>query len=208
MAESTNEEGIDDGNHNDIERLVGETDPAALVACIYQIGLNWASFEMRISSPVIPFVSNPQFILPEQLSEAHDMEFVYPIYDHGDRLCTSKALDTFVTGRSMCKLYYTIEKMLAVLIDRLKSGGIDTETEVLVSFEGHPLAQRKAFESIINLNYNVIVTNFDPSAWGENYLEVVKRLASKGYGYPPEAPRDNYRQVKQQRGPAKGTPNQ
>jgi hypothetical protein len=39
----------------------------------------------------------------------------------------------------------------------------------------------------------VAMTNFDPGPWGERYLEMVKRLADKGYGYPPESPRDIYR---------------
>ena len=89
-----------------------------------------------------------------------------------------------------------------MLVKRLQDEGIDGGTEVQVTFEGHLLAQRKAFESIINLNYNVVVTNFDPGTWGERYLEIVKRLADRGYGYPSEAPRDVYKLSK--RGPAPG----
>ena len=96
-------------------------------------------------------------------------------------------------GMSMCKLFFTIEKMINILISRLKSGGVSQETEVQVAFGGHEIAQRKAFESIINLSYNVVVTNFEPGEWGERYLENVKRMASK-YGYPPEAPRETYKQ--------------
>jgi hypothetical protein len=80
------------------------------------------------------------------------------------------------------------------LVERLKAGGVATDTEVQIAFGGHELAQRKGFESIINLSYNVVVTNFDPGPWGERYLQIVKRLADKGYGYPPESPRDTYRQ--------------
>ncbi len=87
----------------------------------------------------------------------------------------------------------TIEKMIFLLVERLKSSGIGENTEVQVSFAGHELCQRKAFESIINLSYNIIVTNFDPGVWGEKYLETVKKMAEKGYGYPPEAPRDIFR---------------
>ena len=94
----------------------------------------------------------------------------------------------------MCKLYYTIEKMIFLLVERLKTGGVAAETEVQVAFGGHELAQRKGFESIINLSYNVVVTNFDPGVWGDHYLKMAKRLADKGYGYPSEAPRDTYRQ--------------
>ena len=99
----------------------------------------------------------------------------------------------YSAGMSMCKLFYTIEKMIYLLIERLKTSGVDAETEVQVAFGGHEIAQRKAFESIINLTYNVVATNFDPGVWGERYLQTVKRLADKGYGYPSEAPRDNFR---------------
>ena len=40
----------------------------------------------------------------------------------------------------------------------------------------------------------MIVTNFEPGDWGEHYLEVVKRLSDRGYGYPKETPRENFRQ--------------
>ena len=99
----------------------------------------------------------------------------------------------FIAGLSMCKLFYTIEKMIFLLVERLKEGGTDKETEVEVAFDGHEVAQRKCFDSVINLNYNVVVTNFDPGLWGERYLATTKRLAELGYGYPPEAPRDVYR---------------
>jgi hypothetical protein len=40
----------------------------------------------------------------------------------------------------------------------------------------------------------VVVTNFDPGAWGEQYLQTVKRIADKGFGYPSETPRQPYKQ--------------
>ena len=83
--------------------------------------------------------------------------------------------------------------MIFLLVERLKSGGVSTEAEVQIAFGGHELAQRKGFESVINLVHNVVVTNFEPGRWGERYLEIVKRLSEKGYGYPSEAPRDVYR---------------
>jgi hypothetical protein len=98
----------------------------------------------------------------------------------------------FSVGMSNCKLFFTIEKIIFLLIERLKAAGINQETEVQVAFSGHQLPQRKAFESIINLSYNVVVTNFDPGSWGERYLKSVKDIAGKGYGYPAEAPRTPY----------------
>lgn len=153
----------------------------------------WASFELYVISPSIPGITPPVVIPPEPLDSGTGFEFVYPIHDYGFKLAASKADDMLTAGMSMCKLYYTIEKIIFLLIDRLKSGGISTDTEVQVSFAGFVLAQRKAFESIINLSYNVVVTNFEPGNWGEKYLQTIKRLADKGYGYPPGAPRDIFR---------------
>lgn len=171
-----------------------EDDPIALVEKVYQLWWNWADFQLFIINPTIEVISPPLLIPPEPLPDSHELEFVFNIYDHGYKLCTSKGAEMYSAGMSMCKLYYTIEKMIFILVERLKSGGVGTDTEVQVAFGGHELAQRKGFESIINLSYNVVVTNFDPGTWGEKYLQIVKRLADKGYGYPPEAPRDTYRQ--------------
>ncbi len=170
-----------------------EDDPVSLIEKVYQLWWNWADFSIYIISPTIEVISPPLLITPQPLPDSQELEFVYNIYDHGYKLCTSKGAEMYTAGMSMCKLYYTIEKMIFILVERLKSGGVDTDTEVQVAFSGHELAQRKGFESVINLSYNVVVTNFDPGVWGEKYLQVVKRLANKGYGYPAEAPRDSYR---------------
>ena len=161
----------------------------------YTLGWRWADFQLYVISPDIPPITPPVIIPPEPLLEGTGLEFVYPIHDYGFKLATSKADDMVSAGMSMCKLFYTIEKMVYLLVERLKSGGISTETEVEVAFVGFVLAQRKGFESIVNLSYNVVVTNFEPGEWGDNYLETVKRLAEKGYGYPPESPRDSYRHL-------------
>ena len=168
-------------------------DPVSILEKVYLLWGHWADFHLFVISPTIDTISPPLIIPPERLPDSDELEFVYTIHDHGYKLSTSKAEDMYSSGMSMCKLYYTIEKMIFLLIERMKSGGISSETEVQVAFGGHELAQRKAFESIINLNYNVVVTNFDPGAWGERYLQTVKRLADKGYGYPSESPRTSYR---------------
>lgn len=178
---------------DDERQLMLTDDAVTIVEKIYQIWWHWAEFQLFIITPTIDVISPPLIIPPERLENSDELEFVYPIIDHGSKLCSSKTDEMYSAGMSMCKLYYTIEKMIFLLIERLKSGGISTETEVQVAFGGHELAQRKGFESIINLSYNVVVTNFDPGAWGERYLQTVKRLADKGYGYPSEAPRDIYR---------------
>lgn len=169
-------------------------DPVSLAERVYQMWWHWADFQLHIISPHIESFSPPVLIEPEVINN-DEREFVYTIHDTGAALSTSKAEDMFLAGKSMCKLYYTIEKMINILIDRLKAGGVDTETEVQIAFGGHQLGQRKGFESIINLNYNVVVTNFDPGPWGEIYLQSVKRIADKGFGYPSETPRQPYKQL-------------
>ena len=196
MSEPENEEkpGIKETTL-DFRKLAIEEDlnnPITIVERVYQIWWHWADFHLFISSPHIERISPPIIIEPEQIPGSDEFEFVYSIHDSGYKLSTSKGEEMYSAGMSMCKLFYTIEKMINILVSRLKSGGVSTETEVQIAFGGHELAQRKAFESIINLSYNVVVTNFDPGEWGERYLENVKRMAEK-YGYPPEAPRDNYK---------------
>lgn len=179
-------------------------DPLHRIESVYNIWWRWADFELSVVSPTIQPILPPVIILPECQPGFSVPEFVYPIYDFGYKLTTSKGQDMYTAGMSMCKLFYTIEKMIYLLVERLKTGGIDMETEVQVAFGGHEIAQRKAFESVINLLYNVVVTNFDPGTWGERYLQTVKRLADKGYGYPPETPREVFRQSHGSRTPSVG----
>ncbi|MFT4059037.1 MAG: virulence factor [Legionella sp.] len=204
MADASDIEHPDYPTENSLElrKLEMEADlndPITLVERVYQIWWHWADFHLYIVSPTIPIIHPPLIIKPELISGTHEYEFVYDIHDAGSKLSTSKAGDMLCAGMSMYKLYMTIEKMIFILVERLKSGGINTETEVQVAFGGHLLAQRKAFESIINLAYNVVVTNFDPGSWGERYLQIVKQNAER-FGYPPEAPRAAFKQPHQSPG--------
>lgn len=173
------------------------------VAGVFLLWWHWAYFEITVTSPNLPIYNPPKVIHPERVSGANDYEFVYEISDFGYKLGTSKGEEMYSAGMSMCKMFYTIEKMIYILVKRIKDEGISTETEVQVTFDGHLLAQRKAFESIINLSYNVVVTNFDPGLWGERYLDIVKRLSERGYGYPSEAPREIYKIPKRSTSPSK-----
>ena len=199
MADSENKENPGFAEVSfDVRKLEVANDlnnPITLVERVYQIWWHWADFHLYITSPHIESISPPIIIKPEHIPGSNDLEFVYDIQDSGHKLSTSKSEDMFKAGMSMCKLFYTIEKMIYILVERLKSGGVSPEDEVQVAFGGHEIAQRKAFESIINLSYNVVVTNFDPAQWGERYLQTVKRIADKGYGYPAEAPRETYKQL-------------
>ncbi|HHF7372810.1 hypothetical protein [Legionella bozemanae] len=192
-----NFELLDNESSIDFRKLQMEedlNDPVTLVERVYQIWWHWADFELYIVAPTIDIISPAIILKPELIPGTNEFEFVYPILDAGSKLSTSKSEEMLSAGMSMYKLYMTIEKMIYILVERLKEGGIDKETEVQVAFGGHLLPQRKAFESIINLPYNVVVTNFDPGAWGERYLQIVKQNADK-YGYPAESPRDTFRQL-------------
>lgn len=166
-------------------------DPSKLMERVYELWRRWADFHLEIVSPEF-LPHSPVVIEPATISGTNEKEPVYPIVDYGNRLSTSKALDMYSAGMSMYKMYMTIEKIIALLVEKMKERGI-TDDEVQVSFQGFDLCERKAFESIINLPYNVVVTNFDPGVWGENFLKNIKVMAEKGYGYPPEAPRDSYK---------------
>ena len=197
MAEPENDvPGIEESGLDYRKMMMAEdlNNPITLAERVYHLWWNWADFHLYVVSPHISSISPPVIIHPEMIADSGEMEFVYDIHDSGSKLSTSKSDEMFSAGMSMCKLFFTIEKMIYILIERLKSGGIDPATEVQVAFAGHELAQRKAFESIINLRENLVVTNFDPGSWGEQYLLNVKRIAEKGYGYPPESPRTTYRQ--------------
>ncbi len=173
--------------------LQSAIDPSQLKSNAHFLWWRWADFHLYIDTPDIERVVPPLVITPESIDDSDQLEFVYTIFDHGNQMSTSKGEEMFTAGLSMCKLYYTIEKMIYLLVERLKSGGTSTDEEVRVSFGGHLLPQCKAFEVIINLDYNVVVTNFEPGAWGDRYLATIKRLAEKGYPYPDSSPRDVYR---------------
>lgn len=197
MAEPLDTSGpLDDNLTNEQLQVLQEEQDSNLLAQVekvYQLWWHWADFHLFIITPSFDIIEPPVVVPAEPLPGSHELEFVYPIHDYGFKFSVSKAQDMYNAGQSMCKLFYTIEKIIFLMIERLKAGGVTTETEVQIAFGGHELAQRKGFESIINLSYNVVITNFDPGEWGERYLQIAKRLADKGYGYPPESPRDTYK---------------
>ena len=175
--------------------LMLSDDPISLITKVYQLWWHWADIQLFIVSPTMASISPPHLILPQALEGSMEFEFVYPIHDYGYMLASSKAIDMYNAGMSMCRLHYTIEKMVVILMERLQASGIggdDLSSEVQVALNGHELAKRKAFEVIMNLKHNVVITNFNPVEWGDRFLETVKRMA-KDYGYLSEAPRDTYR---------------
>lgn len=193
--QATEPQQVVDIPHWDV--AVSDDDPMAIMQRVHQLWWRWADFSLFVVHPSLTVITPPRVIHPRKIAESEESEFVYPIHDHGYKLMTSKASEMYSAGLSMCRLYFTIEKMIYLLIERLKAetgdggeGKTALDSEVQIAFSGFDGAQRKAFESIINLPYNVIVTNFEPGEWGERYLEIVRRLADKGYGFPAESPRN------------------
>jgi len=180
----------DDSNDFSLNISLDETAFAKTMTYLRQ---TWSYLEIRVEHEAFIFQENATVIQPQPLVEdPSQYEFVYPIFDHGDRLLTSKEL---ASGSCMMKMYYTIDKMVNILYEKYVSaggrdGGID---EFKIYLDGETLSIRKAFEVIINIPDNWLVMNFEPGNWGSNYLNTLQKLYDKGYNYPEAAPRDYYR---------------
>ena len=171
----------------------------ALKKGIEYLKQSYAYLEIRIDDARFSLNQEPIIINPAPLAdEPNVLEFVYTIYDYGDRLMTSKHSDEQIEDLSMIKMYYTIEKMISVMYEKLEKAGTeggqdDSERELLFFLDGHILCMRKAFEVIINLPQNWVVMNFDPGDWGNHYLATLQRLRDMNFDYPPPAPRYSYK---------------
>jgi len=160
-----------------------------------------AYIEIRVEDEAFVLKEEPVIFAPLGVDgNPEEAEFVYPIYDFGDRLIASKGTESLFGGQSMIKMFYTIDKMISIWYEKIKqkdeSGGKKGKGgsgEVKVYLDGFELCLRKAFEVIINLADNWIVMNYDPGEWGNRYLDILQKLNEKGYSYPPPAPRDYYR---------------
>lgn len=156
-----------------------------------------AFIEIRVPQDILSFSEKPVIHQPQALLEdSKQFEFVYSILDYGNCLMTSKVMEHLFSGQSMLKMYYTIDKMVSILHQKIKNKEDETgETfpEISVELWGYELCLRKAFEVIINLPDNWIITNYEPGDWGNHYLDILQKLAEKGFPYPPPAPRDYYR---------------
>jgi hypothetical protein len=171
--------------------ILGDNTPKENSANILNIVRSWGEFVMVMIYPALPAFEKPKLLLPEDLGDG-EFEFVYPIYDRGTSLATSKAQDVFCND-GLCKVNFTIEKMIDIFYQRIKQQNIDEGRSLEMLFYGLPELQRKAFESLINLEFNVVVNNFEPGEWGDNYIDMVRKMEEQGYGYPSKSPRKNYR---------------
>lgn len=167
---------------------MSETD---ILDYLYHLKMIWADFHLYIVEPLIDIVIPDRIINPKVFPDG-EIENVFVIHDEGFRLSTSRGAEGIALGHSLLKYYNTIEKMIAILVKRIDEGGFSKETEIRVAFYGHELGQRKAFESVLNLEHNVVVTNFDGGEWADRLMNMVLTLADRGFGLPPSSPRKSY----------------
>jgi len=173
--------------------LIKEFDEISLSKAIAYLNQARAFFEIRIEHEHFKLQDEPNIILPAPLEDDPNLlEHVYSIYDYGDRLVTAKQSEAEINQQSMLKMYYTIEKMIAIWNEKIHSANASSD-ELFFYIDGHVFCLRKAFEVIINLTDNWLIMNFDPGEWGNNYLATLQRLRKKDFSYPPPAPRDVYR---------------
>jgi|GEM_PF-3784171 len=168
-----------------------DKDTDLLPEYLYYLWTVWADFHLYIVLPYVPANHPPVLIKPEYDQKNRQYENVYPIVDHGYSFSTSRG-EEMVTGASaMGKLYNTIKKMIVLMTERLKQhqgneGEGESAFEPKVAIFGHELGKRKAFSLILNLEANVIVTNFEPGEWGERFMKNIREMVEQGYGYPKD----------------------
>ena len=167
-------------------------DPLLIMDRFYHLWREWADFHIYMIEPIVS-ATQPVMIEPALLEDSGAVEFVYPIQDAGNRLSTSKGVEMYTAGMSMSRLFNTIEKMFAILIERLEAQGATVDTDIRIAFGGHQIAQRKGFEVSLNLEHQVIVVNFDEEDWPKRHIAVLKNLVKKGFKAPTKAPRYSFR---------------
>lgn len=165
-------------------------DEILLLKDVYYLWILWADFHVYITSPYFPPKFPATIIEPEYDEKTKRYEYVYPIFDYGDRFSASVGEDLIESTRATGKYLSTIEKMMRLMIERAKSveeeeeggaGEEGAEIEIRIAFAGHEIGQRKAFKISVTSNENIVVTNFDPGEWGERQLRTMEHLADRGY---------------------------
>lgn len=137
----------------------------------------------------------PKIYKPEPtIEDPQILEYVYDIYDYGDRLIASKNDDYL--NFSMYRMFMTIEKMVAIMTEKIAAVTQDLDNppeDWIFAIDGHEYCKRKLFEVIINHPENWLIINYDPGQWASTYLNGLKLLNQKNFPYPASAPRDSYR---------------
>lgn len=162
--------------------------PSNLEQALFYLWMTWADFHLSITWPLFDRINPPILHLPKEFEDGR-VENVFTIVDSGSTLSTSRGSEVFDSSSGLSKYYETIDKMINILLDKLKQGGVGVEDEVRVAFRGFDLGCRKAFESILNLEENVLVVNYDPGAWGDLYMKNILEMVERGYGMPKSSQR-------------------
>lgn len=150
----------------------------SLARDIYYLTIVWPEFQVVIEEPTLPPAYPPAILNPGP------NEYLYPIFDYGNRLATSPGEQLMVSTRSTGRFLATIEKIMKMAIERAyrEVGGNDEKNPpVYFSFLGHEIGFRKAFKECVLANKNIFINNFDPGDWGEAHLRAMDVLAEKGY---------------------------
>lgn len=169
---------VEDGSYNIIDDIT-------LMNAIYYIWAHWIDFHIYVLSPILE-PQLPAIIIPPGTDpKTKKPEHVYPIFDYGNRLSASVGPHLASGTRSTGKMLNTVKKMIKLLLEKVKEGTgvqeLTPETEIQLAFDGHELSQRMAFKDCIMRPEHLVITNFEPGAWGELQLRTMEELARKGY---------------------------
>lgn len=155
----------------------------------------YVNFQAMIVSPFIEVKEPPVVIKPAYDKQTQIYESVYDIYDHGYAFSTSRGEESSLGTTAMSKLYRTIQKIIALIMQRMEENGtkgggtFDPQEEIKLALFGHELGRRKAFALVMDLDANVNIVNFDPRLWGEKFISNLKNMIVTGHGYPPDLKR-------------------
>ena len=175
------------------------TDRGYYLKNIYYLWILWADFHLHISRPIVEPRDVVRIIKPT-VDANGKVENVYPIFDHGNVLSTSRGEDVVKGLRSMGKMYNTIDKMARLLLGRISAyiedeedddggiGSVQQRMDVAVAFRGHELVQRKAYVAITDLGKNIEIVNFAPGEWGRQ-LPFIRSVTAQRQASSAPTPR-------------------
>lgn len=170
--------------------LQGYGQSAELSQYLVYLWMLYANCHIMLVSPYVESKVPAIFIPPAYDDKQKDYENVYTILDHGYAFSTSRGEDATAGSTAMGKLYNTIQKMVRLIFERVKDQSGDTgsaDTEIKIALFGHELGRRKAFALIMDQeNVNVNIVNFDPVAWGEQFINNLKYMIESGHGAPAD----------------------
>lgn len=162
-----------------------------LPAYVDYLWMIYVNFQAMIVSPFVETIFPPILIPPVYNKDTQAYENVYNIYDHGYSFSTSRGEESALGTTAMGKLYNTIQKIIHLIVQRLKEkaggeGAFNPQDEIKVALFGHEFGKRKAFALAMDLEANINIVNFDPRIWGERFINNLKNMIASGRGYPTD----------------------